>query len=230
MMRREALLRLRARRRLGRGLQDPARPVRHLADAAALPRAAVYQFRNRLAGESKLDTNVAWEYFIMLLDRFLGRRGADPLHRLLAGRRARAGGPPARAERAVQGRRHVVPVRPRRGATMVAMTSNFVLNNVLTYRDMRLRGWGCCAAGSRSCSPAASARFANVGIAAYLFEQQDSFWVVVGHRRRAGRRRLELRGHRGLHLEDAEERVAMASAASAAADSALARCRCTSPR
>jgi dolichol-phosphate mannosyltransferase len=31
-----------------------------------------YQFRNRLAGESKLDTNVAWEYVVMLLDKFMG--------------------------------------------------------------------------------------------------------------------------------------------------------------
>lgn len=28
-----------------------------------------YEFRNRIAGERKLDNNVAWEYFIMLLDK-----------------------------------------------------------------------------------------------------------------------------------------------------------------
>lgn len=31
-----------------------------------------YQFRHRFTGQSKLDTSVAWEYLIMLLDRFLG--------------------------------------------------------------------------------------------------------------------------------------------------------------
>src|SRR5512137_2913087 len=36
-----------------------------------------YHFRNRVAGTSKLDTNVAWEYFIMLLDKFTG--GAVPI-------------------------------------------------------------------------------------------------------------------------------------------------------
>ena len=49
-----------------------------------------YQFRSRVAGESKLDTNVAWEYFVMLARQVPGRRGADPLHRVLARRRPRA--------------------------------------------------------------------------------------------------------------------------------------------
>jgi dolichol-phosphate mannosyltransferase len=53
-------------------------------------------------------------------------------------------------------------------ATLVAMTSNFLLNNLLTYRDMRLTGsqlvWGwlsfvlACSVGG----------IANVGIATYL--------------------------------------------------------------
>ena len=32
-----------------------------------------YEFRNRFSGESKLDTMVAWEFFMMLLDHYLGR-------------------------------------------------------------------------------------------------------------------------------------------------------------
>jgi dolichol-phosphate mannosyltransferase len=32
-----------------------------------------YTFRPRHAGQSKLDANVAWEFFVMLLDRFFGR-------------------------------------------------------------------------------------------------------------------------------------------------------------
>ena len=36
-------------------------------------------------------------------------------------------------------------------ATFVAMTSNFLLNNELTYRDRRLKGCGACCA-ALSCS------------------------------------------------------------------------------
>jgi dolichol-phosphate mannosyltransferase len=62
-------------------------------------------------------------------------------------------------------------------AALVAMTTNFFLNNVLTYRDMRLRGrqliWGwfsfviACSIGA----------VANVGIATYLFEG-DTGWIL----------------------------------------------------
>ena len=51
------------------------------------------------------------------------------------------------------------------------MTSNFALNNLLTYRDMRLRGWISFVV---ACSVGACA---NVGIAAYLFEHK-TYWVA----------------------------------------------------
>jgi dolichol-phosphate mannosyltransferase len=63
-------------------------------------------------------------------------------------------------------------------ATMVAMTSNFLLNNVLTYRDRRLEGaaqlmrglltfYAVCGIGAVS----------NVGIAAALFREDYSWWA-----------------------------------------------------
>src|SRR5262249_27075455 len=62
--------------------------------------------------------------------------------------------------------------------TSIAMTTNFALNNVFTYRDVRLRGlkwlrgWGtfilACSLGA----------VANVGIAAYLFER-DAGWTLA---------------------------------------------------
>ena len=63
-------------------------------------------------------------------------------------------------------------------ATLVAMTFNFALNNVLTYRDMRLRGWKWFKGWlsfSLACSVGA---FANVGIAAYIFTL-DAQWVLA---------------------------------------------------
>jgi len=71
-------------------------------------------------------------------------------------------------------------------AAVAAMTSNFFLNNLFTYRDRRLRGlvsvrglftfYAICALGT----------VANVGIAGYIFSRNEIWWlaglagVVVG--------------------------------------------------
>ena len=63
-------------------------------------------------------------------------------------------------------------------ATITAIVFNFSLNNLLTYRDRRLRGWKW-AQGLLSfmffCSIGA---VANVGIASYLFVHQTQ-WVLA---------------------------------------------------
>jgi len=66
-------------------------------------------------------------------------------------------------------------------AALVAMTTNFFMNNLLTYRDRRLHGWDLVRGWisfSLACSVGA---VANVGIATYLFEQRfmgDMGWVL----------------------------------------------------
>jgi len=140
-----------------------------------------YRFRNRAAGQSKLDTNVAWEFFIMLLDRLLGRVvpirfiafslvGAFGLgvHMLVLGLLYKGG--------------MAGFVGAQTSATIVAMTSNFVLNNLLTYRDMRLRGWQMLRGWVSFVVACSVGAFANVGIAGYLFDRHTG-WVtsaVVG--------------------------------------------------
>jgi dolichol-phosphate mannosyltransferase len=63
-------------------------------------------------------------------------------------------------------------------ATIVAMTSNFFLNNLFTYRDKRLCG-GALVTGLLSfyavCGIGAAA---NVGIASQLFEADRSWWLA----------------------------------------------------
>jgi dolichol-phosphate mannosyltransferase len=135
-----------------------------------------YHFRTRVAGQSKLDTNVAWEYFIMLLDKFTG--GAVPIrfiafslvggfglgvHLLVLGATFKGASVPFFWAQAT--------------ATMVAMGSNFVLNNVLTYRDLRLRGWAFVRGWFSFVLACSVGAIANVGIADYLFER-DSYWVA----------------------------------------------------
>ena len=135
-----------------------------------------YQFRNRFSGESKLDTMVAWEYFIMLLDHYLGR--VVPIrfiafslvgllglvvHLLVLSMLFRGAGMSFLAAQA--------------SATMIAMTFNFVINNVLTYRDMQLRGWKLLRGWLSFTLACSVGALANVGIATYLFDQR-AYWVL----------------------------------------------------
>ena len=62
-------------------------------------------------------------------------------------------------------------------AALIAMTSNFALNNILTYRDMRLRGWKWLHGWLSFTLVCGLCALANVGIASYLFEM-DTFWVL----------------------------------------------------
>lgn len=136
-----------------------------------------YHFRERQHGESKLDTLIAWEYGMLLADKTVGRfipvRFAlfaligglglvIHLSVLWAGLNLLGAG-----FRAAQ-----------TGATILAMTSNFFLNNQFTYRDRRLRGvqilrglaifYLICGLGA----------VANVGVASYVFAVDHSWWMA----------------------------------------------------
>jgi dolichol-phosphate mannosyltransferase len=100
-----------------------------------------YEFRTRRAGESKLDTAVLWDYLMMLLDKTLGRYvpirfipfalvgGAGVfIHLFVLWLVYDLGGARFATGQTV--------------AAVIAMTFNFFVNNVLTYRDRQLRGWG----------------------------------------------------------------------------------------
>ncbi|MES2185048.1 MAG: glycosyltransferase family 2 protein [Pseudomonadota bacterium] len=136
-----------------------------------------YEFRNRVAGESKLGTSVAWEYFIMLLDHFLG--GVLPV-RFIAF--VLVGGFGFLVHMAVLaslyqgiGTSFLVAQGT---ATLVAMTCNYVLNNVLTYRDMRLRGWKLLTGWLTFTLACSVGALANVGIAEWFFEHKPSYWLL----------------------------------------------------
>jgi dolichol-phosphate mannosyltransferase len=136
-----------------------------------------YQFRHRRHGTSKLDTLVAWEFGMLLADKLVGHLvpvrfalfafiGLIGLGVHLVVLRA-ALAAPALGFAAAQAI-----------ATVVAMTSNFFLNNLFTYRDQRLRGWRLLR-GMLSfyliCSVGA---VGNVGIAAYVFASDHVWWLA----------------------------------------------------
>lgn len=136
-----------------------------------------YEFKARYSGESKLDATVAWEYLITLLNHLLG--GVIPV-RFIAF--AMVGGLGVAVHLAVftflfkgQGSGFLFSQVV---ATLVAMTSNFCLNNILTYRDLRLRGWRLLtgwATFSVTCSVGA---IANVGLSQWMYNREPDYWLI----------------------------------------------------
>ena len=136
-----------------------------------------YRFRNRLHGESKLDSLVAWEYVLLLLDKLIGHIvpvrfalfamiGGFGLvvHLATLGLLLKLGGfgfAPAQA-----------------AATMTAMSSNFFLNNWFTYRDRRLKGWRLLRGLVSFYVVCSVGAIGNVGIAAYVFDADQSWWLA----------------------------------------------------
>jgi len=139
-----------------------------------------YEFRTRTAGESKFDTAVLWDFLMMLLDKTLGRYvpirfipfalvgGAGVfVHLFILWLVYDLGGTGFAVGQSV--------------AAVVAMTFNFFINNVITYRDRQLRGWGLLRGWVSFTLACSLGAIANVGIATYAFETQflgNTAWVL----------------------------------------------------
>ncbi len=128
-----------------------------------------YMFRERLAGESKFDIKVGLDFLGLLLNKVSGGRipvrfiffalvglSGVAIHLLTVNAAMAAPGMTFPVAQSI--------------AVVVAMTSNFYVNNLITYRDAQLKGfwpllrgllyfYAVCAFGS----------IANVGVAAWLY-------------------------------------------------------------
>ena len=97
-----------------------------------------YTFRERRSGESKLDLRTTQEFVILVLEKLFGR--FVPVRFLMF---AAVGSFGLLVHLAVLGTGLRLGLDFRSGqviAVAVAIASNFVLNNTVTYRDVRLRG------------------------------------------------------------------------------------------
>ena len=137
-----------------------------------------YRFRGRAAGESKLDAQALWDYGMLLLDKLFGRFVPVRFVSFML-----VGGLGVFVHMAVLtllfqglGQRFVFS---QAAATLVAMTANFTLNNLITYRDVRLSGWGWLRGWLSFTIACSIGAVANVGIADFLFER-DTAWVLAG--------------------------------------------------
>ena len=136
-----------------------------------------YTFRERHSGQSKLDSNVAWEYLLMLLDRLCGR--VVPIRFIAFSLVGALGLVVHMAVLALLLRGLGIGfVAAQSAATLAAMSSNFALNNLLTYRDMRLHGWALLRGWVSFVAACSIGGLANVGVAAWLFQRQGG-WVLA---------------------------------------------------
>ncbi|MHB1204810.1 MAG: glycosyltransferase family 2 protein [Rhodospirillaceae bacterium] len=142
-------------------------PLRH--------RELPYEFRPRLHGESKIDAMVLFEYLMLLVEKTVGRY--IPVRFLLF---CLVGGSGVLVHLAT-----LFPIKELTSfavaqaiAALVSMTSNFALNNILTYRDCRLRGRKLVT-GLLSFYAVCSIGFlANVSFAQLLFERGQPWWIA----------------------------------------------------
>jgi dolichol-phosphate mannosyltransferase len=136
-----------------------------------------YRFRDRHSGESKLDGMVMWEYGMLLADKTVGR--FVPV-RFLAF--SLIGGLGVLVHFSIltlalkglgvgfSGAQSV--------ATGLSMVFNFALNNALTYRDRRLKGWRWWTGLLSFVAACGIGAVANIGIATYLFKNRTE-WALA---------------------------------------------------
>ena len=133
-----------------------------------------YEFRPRHAGDSKLDSLTLWAYAMLLVDKTIGH--IVPVRFVAFSVVGAMGVGVHFAVLTLLFRFAKTPfVQSQAIATVLTMSFNFVLNNVLTYRDERLRGlqwlrgW---ISFNLACSVGAAM---NVGLATYLW-QLSGIW------------------------------------------------------
>jgi dolichol-phosphate mannosyltransferase len=129
-----------------------------------------YEFRTRHAGESKLDSQAMWGYLMLLADKLLG--GIVPVRFVAFALVGTIGVLVHFAVLSALFSWRSFPFTISQAcAAVAAMAGNFTLNNALTFRDMRLRGWRWVkglVSFTLACSLGA---LANIGVASYLFKQ-----------------------------------------------------------
>lgn len=137
-----------------------------------------YSFRERHAGESKLDSSVAWNYLMLILDKLVGRYVPVRfivfslvgglgilLHLSMVGLLYRGFGMDFVYSQVI--------------SAVLTMTFNYSLNNLTTYRDMRLHGLRWIMGLFTFILACSVGAVANIGIASYLFEQETTWSLAV---------------------------------------------------
>ena len=136
-----------------------------------------YTFGSRQHGESKLDSMVALDFLGLVLAKFTG--DVVSLRFLMFGMVGALGLIVHLVTLfiALELFRAPFPEAQASGA-VVAMTSNFILNNFLTYRDQRLKGFAILRGLLLFYLVCSVGLFANVGVAFSVYDKQPIWWLA----------------------------------------------------
>ncbi|CAB5682313.1 Poly-beta-1,6-N-acetyl-D-glucosamine synthase [Delftia tsuruhatensis] len=136
-----------------------------------------YVFGLRRHGDSKLDSSAAWQYLVMLLSHLL--KGALPAKFIGFALIGALGLVVHLAALAILFRTMGLSFpHAQTMAVAIAMTANYVLNNRLTYRDMRLRGWQFLRGWISFVAICSVGAMANVALSSWLFTFIPHYWLA----------------------------------------------------
>ena len=136
-----------------------------------------YMFRERLAGESKFDLKVGLDFLGLMLNKASG--GRIPVRFIFF---ALVGASGVAIHMATVNAALAIPgvtfALAQSIAVIVAMTSNFFINNAITYRDAKLKGFGPLLRGLLYFyAVCAFGAVANVGVATWLYNLYPVVWI-----------------------------------------------------
>jgi dolichol-phosphate mannosyltransferase len=136
-----------------------------------------YTFGARLHGESKLDSMVALDFLGLVLAKLTG--DVVSLRFLLFAMVGSLGLLVHLVALFVALEVFNVPFPEAQACgAILAMTSNFLLNNFLTYRDQRLKGWGILRGLLLFYLVCSVGLIANVGVAFSVYDQEPIWWLA----------------------------------------------------
>src|SRR3954447_6357724 len=136
-----------------------------------------YTFGSRLHGESKLDSMVALDFLGLVLAKLTG--DVVTLRFLLFAMVGSLGLLVHLVALFVALEAFNVPFPEAQAcAALMAMTSNFLLNNFLTYRDQRLKGLGILRGLLLFYLVCSVGLVANVGVAFSVYDQEPIWWLA----------------------------------------------------
>jgi len=133
-----------------------------------------YTFRSRVHGESKLDGLVVWEYLMLLLDKRLGQFVPARFALFVS---VGASGLVIHLITLALALERFSFASSQLIASFVAMVTNFLINNALTYRDRRLRGGRLLTGLLTFVAVCSVGAVANVRFAVDAFERDYSWWA-----------------------------------------------------
>lgn len=136
-----------------------------------------YTMRHRVAGESKLDFMVTWDFFVLIADKLLGRVFPVRFISFIT-----VGLTGVFVHLLVLWLQHQILgsdfILAQTVATFVAMTSNYFLNNYFTYRDRKLAGKKLIQGLFSFYLACSFGAIINIAFSAWLFNLAFPWWLA----------------------------------------------------